>query len=304
MAVDGSRKTRGSPSPKPRPERFVEDLAWLPSDVDFSRYSDGTDLGTMLTDETYDVLVFTLIGPAAIDIFDEIGFRFAPLGTLTATPDSTFAAAGLAAGYLDPSHPLLVLSRRGGPGPFAAVQTWELIESLIDQDEPYRERGAPPVPNIMKLAPPKAQHEREQARRRRLRTARRLASATAAALIAVIAIWLLAAASTDVAPAAPEPSPAPAPAPTPEPLRPPVEVVLTFDAASWLEVVVDGVTEEPGVLIAAGENLRISGQDVVSLRLGNAGGVRIALNGAELGVAGNPGQVLRVSFGPGGPIDG
>lgn len=105
----------------------------------------------------------------------------------------------------------------------------------------------------------------------------------------------------DAPPAPPAP---PAPQPAPEPAGPPVDVVLTFEAASWLEVLVDGVAVEPGVLVAAGETLRFGGQELVSLRLGNAGGVRVELNGEELGTAGRPGEVLRVGFGPEGPVDG
>jgi len=95
-----------------------------------------------------------------------------------------------------------------------------------------------------------------------------------------------------------------APEPEPEPAGPPVDVVLRFEAASWLEVLVDGVPVEPGVLVAAGETLRYAGQQVVALRFGNAGGVRVELNGDELGPAGRPGQVLRVAYGPDGPVDG
>ena len=111
--------------------------------------------------------------------------------------------------------------------------------------------------------------------------------------------------STVVTPPAVEPPVAPpAPEPEPEPTGPPVDVVLTFEAASWLEVLVDGVAVEPGVLVAAGETLRFGGQDIVSLRFGNAGGVRIELNGEELGTAGRPGEVLRIGFGPEGRVDG
>jgi len=97
------------------------------------------------------------------------------------------------------------------------------------------------------------------------------------------------------------PDPAPAP-PEPEPSGPPVDVVLTFEAASWLEVVIDGVAVQPGVLVSAGETLRFGGQQQVSLRFGNAGGVRVELNGDEFGPAGRPGEVVRVAFGPEGPI--
>ena len=110
--------------------------------------------------------------------------------------------------------------------------------------------------------------------------------------------------SIDVVPPTVEPAPAPPPPePASEPAGPPVDVVLTFEAASWLEVLVDGVAVEPGVLVAAGETLRFGGQELVSLRFGNAGGVRVELNGEELGTAGRPGEVLRVGFGPEGPVD-
>ena len=99
-------------------------------------------------------------------------------------------------------------------------------------------------------------------------------------------------------PVTPPPSPEP---PAPEPTGPPVDVVLTFEAASWLEALVDGVPVEPGALVPAGETLRFGGQQLVALRLGNAGGVRIELNGEELGPAGRPGEVLRLAFGPDGP---
>lgn len=113
-------------------------------------------------------------------------------------------------------------------------------------------------------------------------------------------------APTDTAPSVPAPLPEPtAPQPDPAPATPgpPVDVVLTFEGASWLEVVVDGVAVEPGALVPAGETLRFSGQELVALRLGNAGGVRVELNGEELGPAGRPGEVLRVALGPDGPVD-
>lgn len=119
------------------------------------------------------------------------------------------------------------------------------------------------------------------------------------------------------APAAPDvaapvvPAPAPDPAPTvraPEPTGPPVDIVLIFERTSWLEVLVDDIAvvlapSETGMLVAAGETLRFSGQESVTLRLGNAGGVRVELNGEELGSAGRPGEVVRVAYGPDGVLD-
>lgn len=108
-----------------------------------------------------------------------------------------------------------------------------------------------------------------------------------------------------VADPTPEPStvrPAPAPAPQEAP-RPPVDVVLTFEAASWLEVLVDDVLVEPGALVASGETLRFGGQRTVALRFGNAGGVRVELNEEALGPPGRPGEVVRLLLGPDGPLD-
>jgi cytoskeleton protein RodZ len=109
------------------------------------------------------------------------------------------------------------------------------------------------------------------------------------------------------APAAPGPvvppsAPTPPPAPAPEPVAPPVDVVMIFERTSWLEVLVDGIAVEQGVLVAAGETLRFTGQETVAVRLGNAGGVRIELNGEELGVAGSSGEVVRITYGPDGRL--
>jgi len=109
-------------------------------------------------------------------------------------------------------------------------------------------------------------------------------------------------ASPDAVVPAPAPTPAP-PAPAPVPAGPPVDVVMIFEGASWLEVLVDGLVVERGVLVAAGETLRFGGQESVALRLGNAGGVRVELNGEELGAPGRSGQVVRVTYGPDGLID-
>jgi cytoskeleton protein RodZ len=109
-------------------------------------------------------------------------------------------------------------------------------------------------------------------------------------------------AAAPVAPApAPAPTPPPVPAPPPAPVAP-VVLVLTFEAASWLEVVADAAAVEPGRLVRAGETLRIEAEAVVVVRYGNAGGVRAELNGEDLGPQGRSGQVLRLAYGPEGVI--
>jgi len=88
---------------------------------------------------------------------------------------------------------------------------------------------------------------------------------------------------------------------------PPIDLVLTFEAASWLEVLIDGVPLLPadgsGVTVPAGDTLQFSGQEEIVLRFGNAGGVRVESSGEDLGSLGRPGEVLRVSFGPAGLVD-
>jgi cytoskeleton protein RodZ len=102
--------------------------------------------------------------------------------------------------------------------------------------------------------------------------------------------------------AAPPVTPAPQ---APEPVAgPPIDLVLAFEATSWLEVLVDGIVVEPGVLVPAGDTLRFTGQEEVSLRFGNAGGVRVEANGEDLGALGRSGEVLRVTFDPDGLVDG
>jgi len=98
----------------------------------------------------------------------------------------------------------------------------------------------------------------------------------------------------------PAPRPTPAPGPAPLPARAPIEIVLTFERSSWLEIVVDGLAGEPGRLVSSGETLRFEGQREITVRLGNAGGVRVALNDEDLGPAGRSGQVVTLVYSPDG----
>lgn len=106
----------------------------------------------------------------------------------------------------------------------------------------------------------------------------------------------------ETAPAPVRPGPAPAPAPAPEPVRPPIELVLTLEGTSWLEVIIDDAAIEPGRTVRAGETLRFEAQETIAVRYGNAGGVRAEHNGVDLGPQGRPGEVIRVLYGPDGVI--
>lgn len=103
--------------PEGRPDRFVEDAEWLPSDDAFAVYPPETDLGLLFTDGTYDVLMFEALGPAALDALEGVdGFR---------APDVQ---------RRDLDAPLLVLSRRGEDVNFSAVRTWPEVERLTARD--------------------------------------------------------------------------------------------------------------------------------------------------------------------------
>lgn len=87
-----------------------------------------------------------------------------------------------------------------------------------------------------------------------------------------------------------------APSPTPtEPAYEGVNVVLAFEDRSWISVSVDGEAIQEGI-IEAGEALEFQGDEQITVRFGNAGGVRAELNGEDLGAQGRQGEVVTVTF--------
>ena len=93
-------------------------------------------------------------------------------------------------------------------------------------------------------------------------------------------------------------SPGPAPsiqdAPDPQPSVTPagVSMLLEFDQDSWTEVSADGTTVFSG-LIKRGESRRFEAREGFRLTLGNAGGVRVTVDGRALEPLGAAGQVVR-----------
>jgi hypothetical protein len=132
-----------------RPAWLVEDPAWLPDDDMFSRYATGSDLGLLFTDGEYDVVVFETIGPPAVETFDALRLGLGPTGSPVRSAREFLASGATDTERLDDDRPLLVLARRGSDQPFAAIQDWELLEQLVKQDRPRRERGEPPEPRIV-----------------------------------------------------------------------------------------------------------------------------------------------------------
>jgi cytoskeleton protein RodZ len=119
-------------------------------------------------------------------------------------------------------------------------------------------------------------------------------------------------------PAGPPPSPAQSPSPgetetepegsddgeveeepEPEPTFDGIELLLAFEERSWTQVSIDGsvVLEQ---IVEAGETRPFEGDREVRVRFGNAGGVRVQLNGEDLGAPGGRGQVITVVYTPEG----
>jgi len=99
--------------------------------------------------------------------------------------------------------------------------------------------------------------------------------------------------STPTPPPTATPTPPPSPTPTLTPRAPAgVEVELRIVERTWLRVLVDGEVTFEGVL-EAGSRRTWHGRESVALRCGNAGGVRATVNGEDLGLLGERGQVVE-----------
>lgn len=83
-----------------------------------------------------------------------------------------------------------------------------------------------------------------------------------------------------------------------------VAVRLTADRASWVSVrdgqghlLFEG-------LVHGGKTVQWTASKQIKLIVGNAGAVRLNVNGKDIGVPGNIGEVVRLNFGPGDPTAG
>jgi hypothetical protein len=82
-----------------------------------------------------------------------------------------------------------------------------------------------------------------------------------------------------------------------------VSLLLEFDADSWTRLEADGQTVLSG-LVRGGESRRFEARDGFRLTLGNAGGVRVTVDGLSLDRLGAAGQVVRDLPLPGSPARG
>jgi cytoskeletal protein RodZ len=80
--------------------------------------------------------------------------------------------------------------------------------------------------------------------------------------------------------------------PDSSPLVSGVALVLEFDDPSWVEITADG-EKVFGGLVSAGESRRFEARTEFRLTLGNAGGVRVSIDGNPAARLGRPGQVVR-----------
>jgi cytoskeleton protein RodZ len=75
-----------------------------------------------------------------------------------------------------------------------------------------------------------------------------------------------------------------------------VELVLELDGGpSWMRVTVDGVTQLEGEQ-PEGERLTFSADDSITVRLGDAGVVRVTVNGEDRGMLGARAEVVEQTF--------
>jgi cytoskeletal protein RodZ len=105
-------------------------------------------------------------------------------------------------------------------------------------------------------------------------------------------------ASTPVAEAA-SAEPSPATTTTPLPTEPPTKTLtVRLSEASWLRVVIDGHNDMEGLFPPG--TLKTFHGNVANVRVGNAGGVELDVNGKDLGKLGNSGDVVERTLPLGG----
>lgn len=74
-----------------------------------------------------------------------------------------------------------------------------------------------------------------------------------------------------------------------------VKLVLTGTGLCWYQVQVDSGAPEQG-MIKSGETREYAAQDKISLKLGNAGGAKVAVNGKEPTYLGSSGEVVSQDY--------
>lgn len=80
-----------------------------------------------------------------------------------------------------------------------------------------------------------------------------------------------------------------------------VTLVIVAQGRSWIQIVGDGAPIFAGTM-TAGTSKTFEATEEIDVTVGNAGAVRLILNGKDLGAPGTSGTVYRAKLGPQGPI--
>lgn len=102
-------------------------------------------------------------------------------------------------------------------------------------------------------------------------------------------------------PASPAPSHSGAVAQAP---RKEVDVRVAVSRASWLNIHDSSGKQLFSGVLRAGQSKEWTSKKRIRVVIGNGGGVRLTVNGKNLGAAGGSGQVVRMNFGPDDPKNG
>jgi hypothetical protein len=105
---------------------------------------------------------------------------------------------------------------------------------------------------------------------------------------ATVPAWLLRPIPEVAAPA--EPSPSPAVTAAPPAAAPGVRVVVRSEGTTWAEAMPDGA-EQRRYELGPGQNLELTARERLVMSLGDAGVIRLNVNGRELGYIGLKGEV-------------
>ena len=73
------------------------------------------------------------------------------------------------------------------------------------------------------------------------------------------------------------------------------QLLITCHERTWMSVIIDG-KEKKEFMLNPGELVALSARDRFDLLIGNAGGIRIFLNGKDLHFSGESGEVRRLSL--------
>jgi cytoskeletal protein RodZ len=83
-----------------------------------------------------------------------------------------------------------------------------------------------------------------------------------------------------------------------------VDVRVKAKSASWLNVRDSSGKQLFSGVLRAGQHQEWTSKKRIRMVIGNGGGVKLTVNGKDLGAPGSSGQVVRLNFGPGDPANG